>query len=407
MNHPSNYYGRLAVETSGRQLLGVLLVTLVCCSCRTGAPSLSPDQQGQSEPQPTWQMPTSAAAAPIAGPITQVSYDDPAYCQITDAGGAAFQADSQWSPPGIAGPWPADEYLLDGGDRNYAVVVNSDWTVDGLDSEDTVIHYDTLDGNTNVEPANSVAIYAPRFAAVRKVTGIAVNEQTDILGEASHRTAIRLHDDLQIAGAVNKPVQVGDQTGRNVVWSFRERLQGVGLEKTDVLFIAQDGNLPRENVRKQRRETFETLEGPRLSQSNEAAKAWSLGQAPQVTFDNVEVAAVADTEAAESVYTYELPPGKPRVRIIKSASKRDALPGETVEFVIRFDNIGDQVVGNVAIMDNLTPRLEYVPGSAESSLDASFSAENNDAGSLVLKWEVNTPVKPSGGGVIRFTCRVR
>ncbi len=71
-------------------------------------------------------------------------------------------------------PWQMypDEYLCDGGDAEYAVQVNQDWTVRNLDTEDTVGHYDTLDGRVIVEPSNRVCIYAPRFAAVRKVTAV-------------------------------------------------------------------------------------------------------------------------------------------------------------------------------------------------------------------------------------------
>ena len=58
-------------------------------------------------------------------------------------------------------------------------------------------------------------------------------------------------------------------------------------------------------------------------------------------------------------------PGDPRLRLIKCARKRNALPGEEVEFTLRFDNIGDQVIGNVTIIDNLTTRLEYVPDTAQ------------------------------------------
>ena len=50
-----------------------------------------------------------------------------------------------------------------------------------------------------------------------------------------------------------------------------------------------------------------------------------------------------------------------------------ARPGEFVDFTIRFDNIGDQKIGNVTLVDNLTTRLEYVEGTAESSLAADFS----------------------------------
>ena len=37
-----------------------------------------------------------------------------------------------WSPPGIAGPWPKDEYICDGGDRDRPVKIDTDWTVKGL-----------------------------------------------------------------------------------------------------------------------------------------------------------------------------------------------------------------------------------------------------------------------------------
>ena len=60
---------------------------------------------------------------------------------------------------------------------------------------------------------------------------------------------------------------------------------------------------------------------------------------------------------------------KPKLRIIKVASTQTAIPGETVDFTLRVDNIGTQVVGNAVILDSLTTRLEYVPDSAQSSRD--------------------------------------
>ena len=54
-------------------------------------------------------------------------------------------------------------------------------------------------------------------------------------------------------------------------------------------------------------------------------------------------------------------PDNPRLRLIKLASCGHAQPGEEIEFTLRFDNIGDQTIGNVTIVDNLTTRLEYVP----------------------------------------------
>ena len=93
--------------------------------------------------------------------------------------------------------------------------------------------------------------------------------------------------------------------------------------------------------------------------------------------------------------------------MVKSVSKRSAKPGETVEFTIRFDNVGDQVIGNVTIIDNLTPRLEYVVDSAQCSPKADFFTIVNEGESLVLRWEIVEPMKVGDGGVIRFQCRVR
>ncbi|MCE9547250.1 MAG: DUF11 domain-containing protein, partial [Planctomycetia bacterium] len=64
-------------------------------------------------------------------------------------------------------------------------------------------------------------------------------------------------------------------------------------------------------------------------------------------------------------------------------------------------------IGNVTIVDNLTTRLEYVPDSATSSRKATFSTQDNDVDSLVLRWEISEPLQPGEGGTLRFKCRLR
>ena len=91
----------------------------------------------------------------------------------------------------------------------------------------------------------------------------------------------------------------------------------------------------------------------------------------------------------------------------KSASTDSALPGEEVEFTLRFDNVGDRVIGNVTIVDNLTTRLEYVADSQKSSVKADFSTQPNEGDSVVLRWEIAEPVQPGEGGVLQFRARVR
>ena len=92
---------------------------------------------------------------------------------------------------------------------------------------------------------------------------------------------------------------------------------------------------------------------------------------------------------------------------MKLASTEFAAPGETVAFTLRFDNVGDEVIGNVTIIDNLTTRLEDVADSAECSLPAEFSTQPSESGSLVSRWEITNPLQPEELGVIRFRCRVR
>ena len=106
-------------------------------------------------------------------------------------------------------------------------------------------------------------------------------------------------------------------------------------------------------------------------------------------------------------YSFDRLPGQPKLRVIKIASVGEAQPGDEIDFTIRFDNVGDEVIGNVTLIDNLTTRLEYVTDTAQSNLEADFSTRQNEGESLVLRWEIREPLNPGEGGIIRFRCRVR
>ncbi|MBR5627538.1 MAG: DUF11 domain-containing protein, partial [Thermoguttaceae bacterium] len=84
-----------------------------------------------------------------------------------------------------------------------------------------------------------------------------------------------------------------------------------------------------------------------------------------------------------------------------------AKPGELIEFTIRFENIGDQVIGNVTILDNLSSRLTYLENSAKSSHVGEFLVETNEQGSLVLRWEITDPLEPGEFGIVQFIGKVR
>ena len=88
----------------------------------------------------------------------------------------------------LQAPGPKDEYLIDGSDRNFRAYVDDNWNVHGLDTEDTIGHFDTLDGRRIATPSNRVAIYAPRFATVRRVSDVSGGSITSRLASANDQT---------------------------------------------------------------------------------------------------------------------------------------------------------------------------------------------------------------------------
>ena len=186
-----------------------------------------------------------------------------------------------------------------------------------------------------------------------------------------------------------------------------EQGDGTLASRTRLRGFHQGSFMPYENLVAIRTGGYDGAEMAWLASRANAAIAWSHNLGLQVIIDRQRAAAEIRDQGVSTVFTVKQPPTNPRLRMIKVASAPNALPGETVDFTLRFDNLGSQVIGNVTIIDNLTTRLEYVKDSAECSLGANFSTQPNEGQSLALRWEITEPMKPGDGGVIRFQCRVR
>jgi uncharacterized repeat protein (TIGR01451 family) len=325
-------------------------------------------------------------------------------CPIGPVGLPASAFGSLESGPGIAA---YEEYVCNGGDRDTAVIVGRDWRVFGLHQGDTVVHYDTIDGKTHVEPSNDVCLYAPRFAAIRKVYGIVISEQHDRPAGVELPIAAVQSGEVDEATTVVQPLQPGRKHAIRTAQQFRERQPGEGIENQQRPATTEEQFLPFENLTIIRRGFYDNAEKARLAERLEAAVFWTHDQAPQVLIDNKTAVQLIGNVGLQSTYTYELPPGQSRVRVCKIASKQNAKPGETVDFTIRFDNIGERVIGNVTLIDRLHERLELVPNSQSCSLKANFSTEDEEGSPRVLRWEITEPLKACHGGIVRFQCRVR
>jgi len=384
----------------------VAISTLILCSCRAARqasiPSSCPPATSPALPQQAFTgipggypglmtAPTTVAPGPTANGTAQASLPV-----------------GPWAPPGLSTrPWPQDEYLCDGGDAVPTATVREDWEIRGLNVEDTIGHFDTVDGRRIVAPSNRVCIYSPRFGAVRQVVSLKQNEQRSPWAGVHQPVKLVSHDDLQIAATGKQHFQAEAEVGRKLPTIYRSK-QGDGAMSTVNGPIAfQDAYLPREVPSVVRQGIFEESETAWLAHGVTAAARWSHTAGVQVIIDRTRAAAEVSDQQLEAVYTIRRPPANPKLRVIKLASTEFAEPGETVDFTILFDNVGDQVIGNVTLIDNLTTRLEYVPDTAQCSVPAQFFKQPNEGESLSLRWEITEPLQPGQRGEIHFRCRVR
>ncbi|MBN1910910.1 MAG: DUF11 domain-containing protein [Pirellulales bacterium] len=383
----------------------VAICTLILCSCRGPRASVLPPTAPPCPAPMTDDLPPQAFAGGMAfdpaGPM--------AYAPDAATAGMAPQPApvGPWIPPGIAGPWPQDEYVVDGGDRGLPVRVGQDWTIHGLDTEDTIGHFDTLDGRTLVAPSNPVSIYAPRFGAVRKVDSLLQDERVQMASNVNVPTGLVRCEDITPPLAANQNLQLGRDTKVDPPVIYQAE-QSVGRASSAVGTRSFHGAFKAfENLALIRYGQIDVTDSARLAEGITAAHVWAHDLAVQVILDKQTATETVSDEGIETFSVVQDPPGNPRLRVVKIASTQFAQPGDVIDFTIRFDNVGNQVIGNVTIIDNLSGRLEYVADSTQCSLDADFVTQPNEAGSQTLRWEIRAPLPRSQGGLIRFRCRVR
>ncbi len=350
------------------------------------------------QPENPYQAPAAQGVVPSYG--TPLPFNQP-------QGGVR----SAWTPPGIqpsnGGQWPQDEFIADGGMGPKGVRVHDDFSVSGLEPENTIVHFDTIDGKVGVEASNRVEIYAPKFRAVRQViyAGINENVQKPIgydgtqLAINQQRNVGEMQSKRHLAYGENIATKPGEQfIGKQTAGESSNRRQ---------MMIADNSFKAYENLKIIKTGVMDRSEAGVLAESIRRAASWGFTSNPQVAIDYNRVMAVVKDEGPGILYKLDKDTNNPKVRIIKIASVEDARPGDHIEFTIRFDNVGDEPVGNVTILDSLTGRLEYAEGSAQCSKKGAFMTEPNKAGSLVLRWEIDDPLEPGEGGIIRFECIVR
>jgi len=282
-----------------------------------------------------------------------------------------------------------------------------DWETRGLNVGDTIAHYDTLSGSRVTEPAPPLYLYSPRFGSVRQVVSFQQNEQSETALAVFAPFGTRTQVEPVLSASSKQHYQARTERGHRSLHAASTQQWGGVVSCALGPESFHNGFQPYENFHVIRSGKFELTEALQLARSAESAQAWSQTIVLQVFIDHQQATESAGVTRVDRLYTVDRPPSRPKLRIIKLASTPHAAPGETVHFTIRFDNVGNELIGNVTIIDSLAPRLEFVPGSAQCSLPANFSTQPHENGSEILRWEIIDPLPSGEGGVIRFQCRVR
>ena len=147
----------------------------------------------------------------------------------------------------------------------------------------------------------------------------------------------------------------------------------------------------------------------RLNYGLGAAAVWSREASPIITGETESsMEGLHEISAATLTVIDDAPNDEPgQLQIAKFADKKDAKPGDVITFTIRYRNQGPREVHYVRIVDNLTPRLEYVEDSATSDRNGRLAVEDNGEGSLVLTFELSDALPADASGIVTFQTRVR
>jgi uncharacterized repeat protein (TIGR01451 family) len=320
----------------------------------------------------------------------------------------------------IAGPkLPEEECLKDGGDIGLPAGLDNQGRLRGLDPSDTVAEYSDSSGKRHVVPSNRICLCVPRFAVARSEQPLNLFElartpsgQQSTLGQVLVQgkvPSLTAQQNEQLKGATGRSRPSGaiattslDHIVRLEVLHAYELEVGlakvldtsaaVKLSETQRLSLKKQLALAAEFSRETAARGVENVTGPVV-----AALVEGLGV----------IRATAETRDMTCVCG-EIPhaPDKP-LTLCKWADAQCVQLGDVVTFYLKYTNHGYRPITDVAVSDSLTTRLEYVPGTAKSDRNAIFTTQDNEAGSVILRWEISGKLLPGESGVVSFRLRVR
>jgi len=330
-------------------------------------------------------------------------------CPFHEASGGHCDVPAVLPPKRSLNPgpvFPGDEYLCDGGDFGNASGIGPTGDAVGIDPQDAAVRFNAGQ-RRRVLPTNTICVYAPRFAAVRLAVGALEGSAIDVPARA-------IHLEREGTQATFRPPTPMTQRQSPVAAQDRRRASTFRgrhgpIEHIEIRVLNELSDL-------RRTDQFELKQSPAGLTSDVLAIETKDGQELEAlkTIEGVVVRGVSEgphqnvmawkpQETAGS----EEPPDRPGLAVVKDVDQSSAEPGDVVRFTIRWRNMGNTPISEVAIIDSLLPRLEYIEGSARGPQGAVFTATENRAESAELRWDLPEAIPPGGEGAVSFEARVR
>ena len=408
------------------------LATLICCFTACSLP------QQQQRPPATIQISDNSPAVPLStvpttthanSPIQQISYQQPPAASNAAAAvktgpiariplsaetggptsnihpGAPYPAN--WSPPQISQPWPQDEYVYQGGDSRQQVNVAPDRSIHNLDEEDTIVHYRTRDGKIAIQPTNQIPIYAPRFSSVRHIGGASQYLYRDHASGVDNPLKIAAAQENLGSEQVLQRIQAGRNISNRRTGLYRDESKARDVEYRIAGLEGSQRQRPENGTLLNTRVRIQNSQEARLSKQNATAITATDEETVKVYIKDFMPYKVTGQNQMRSTFHYEIAEGKSRLEIKKTSSNLNALPGDELEFMIAFKNVGDQPVSNVTIVDHLSRRLVYIEDTQSCDVAGQFFVNDTVRESLILRWEITEPLAVGESGSITFRCHVR
>jgi uncharacterized repeat protein (TIGR01451 family) len=254
---------------------------------------------------------------------------------------------------------PKEECFPNGGDKKTILGIGPDGQLNGLNATDVSVEF-TRDGKRRVATSNMASICAPRFL-IRRAE--------------------------EFPNGLNTAQMIASNVGQTSSAAMKERIA------------------PMTDIAREKANEYIGRVRP-SSYVGKLGTSFFIGTSKPMAIAQVEGVQVLGALVEPEQLTASPSLGPLTVtKIIDPPGPKQS--GDIVTITIRYANTGLKPVSELVVSDSLSGRLEYMPGSAETDRAANFTAAENEAGSVVMRWELPGELFPGQAGTIKFKVKIR